>query len=143
MDFQTLQLLFRCRCEFSHDTLRLRELSDTEYMICSYVRSHADCSQDEAATALKTDKTTVAKALHTLEEKGCIERIQDPADKRRKRLNLTASGLERTETLLALHERWFSEVFSCLTAEERICFESCCERLLAKAETLAAKEGRA
>ena len=40
MDFQTLQLLFRCRREFSHDTLRLRELSDTEGMICSYLYFH-------------------------------------------------------------------------------------------------------
>ncbi len=68
MDYQTLNLLFRCNKEFSHDKIRMQELSYTECMICSYIYSHENCSQDDVSVALKTDKTTVGKALAPLEK---------------------------------------------------------------------------
>lgn len=141
MDFLTLNLLFRCGKEFSHETIRLRELSDTECMICSYVNSHGGCSQDEVASALKADKTTVGKALSSLEKKGCVARAQDAFDKRIKRLNLTEKGRERIAELADLHDRWLSQVLTCLSDEERKRFEAYCERLLAAAEELNQKHG--
>ena len=66
MDYQILNLLFRCNKEFSHEKIRKQELSDTECMICSYIYSHENCSQDDVSVALKTDKTTVGKALMSL-----------------------------------------------------------------------------
>ena len=77
MDYQTLNLLFRCGKEFSHAKIRLHELSDTECMICSYIYSHENCSQDEVSAALRVDKTTVGKALASLENKACVVRVQD------------------------------------------------------------------
>ena len=85
MEYQTLNLLFRCGKEFSHEKIRRQELSDTECMICSYIHSHENCSQDDVSAALKTDKTTVGKALASLERKKCVSRTQDPADKRIKK----------------------------------------------------------
>ena len=72
MDYQTLNLLFRCNKEFSHEKIRKQELSDTECMICSYIYSHENCSQDDVSVALKTDKTTVGKALVSLENKRAV-----------------------------------------------------------------------
>ena len=95
MDYQILNLLFRCNKEFSHERIRRHELSDTECMICSYIYSHKNCSQDDVSAALKTDKTTVGKALASLENKGCVARTQDAADKRIKRLSLTDAGWEK------------------------------------------------
>ena len=69
MDYQTLNLLFRCGKAFSHEKIRMQELSDTECMICSYINSHENCSQDDVSVALKADKTTVGKALASLEKK--------------------------------------------------------------------------
>lgn len=63
MNYQTFNLLFRCSKEFSHDKIRLQDLSDTECMICSFIYSHQNCSQDDVSVALKMDKTTVAKRL--------------------------------------------------------------------------------
>ena len=81
MDYQKLNLLFRCNKEFSHERIRMQDISDTECMICSYVYSHEGCSQDDVATDLKTDKTTVGKALASLKKKNCVVRTQDKADK--------------------------------------------------------------
>ena len=136
MEFQTLNLLFRCGKQFSHEKIRMQDLSDTECMLCSYIYSHEGCSQDDVSVALKTDKTTVGKALAALESKGCIERKQDKADKRRKLLHLTESGREKTAELLNIHNSWLSEILTCLSPDEQKQFESCCERLLAAAENL-------
>ena len=136
MDFRLLNLLYRCSREYSHAEIRTRDMSDTEYMICSVLYAQPDCTQDEAAAALKMDKTTVAKALQTLEERGCIERRQDSDDKRKKRLKLTDAGRKKMEGLTDLHDRWLNEVMTCLNEEEKARFEDYCERLLTAAEKL-------
>ncbi len=141
MDYQTLNLLFRCNKEFSHEKIRLQELSDTECMICSYIYSHKNCSQDDVSVALKTDKTTVGKALASLESKACVLREQDSADKRIKRLELTESGREKVSELLDIHNNWLRDIMTCLTEEEQKQFENYCERLLAAAEKLTQKNG--
>lgn len=140
LDFRTLNLLFRCGKQFSHRKIQMKDLSDTECMLCSFICSHPGSTQDEAATALKTDKTTVAKALVTLEEKGCILRTQDTGDKRRKRLSVTEAGRERISELTDIHDNWLSEILTCLSEEEQKNFENYCERLLAAAEQLAEKQ---
>ena len=136
MDFQTLNLLFRCNKEFSHEKIRMQELSDTECMICSYIYSHANCSQDDVSVALKTDKTTVGKALTSLENKGCVIRTQDAEDKRVKRLTLTGEGREKVAKLVDVHNNWLRDIMTSLTEEEQKQFENYCERLLAAAEKL-------
>ena len=136
MDYQTLNLLVKCSKEFSHKKIRLQDLSDTESMICSYIHSHHLCSQENVSTALKTDKTTVTKAIASLEKKGCLVRTKDPNDKRVKRLSLTDDGKERIASLLDLHNSWLDRVMSSLSKDERKQFENCCAKLLAAAEKL-------
>ena len=136
MDYQILNLLFRCNKEFSHEKIRKQELSDTECMICSYIYSHENCSQDDVSVALKTDKTTVGKALASLESKACVMRIQDEADRRIKRLSLTQVGREKVAELVDIHNNWLRDIMSCLSEEEQKQFEDTCKRLLAAAEKL-------
>ena len=143
MDYQTLNLLFRCGREFSHKKIRMQALSDTECMICSYIYSHERCSQDDVSVALKADKTTVGKALTALESKGCVVRTQDSSDKRIKRLALTKPGREKVEKLLDIHDNWLREIMTCLSGDEQNQFENYCERLLNAAKALTQKaEGK-
>ena len=139
MDYQLINLLYRCSREYSHKKLRIRDLSSTESMLCSYVFSHPDCSQEQAASTLKIDKTTVAKALYTLESKGFIIRASDPVDRRRKQLRLTDSGTREVSSVVELHNNWLSQVKSCLSKDEQARFEDYCKRLLTAAETLSGK----
>ncbi len=134
MDYQTLNTLFRCSKEFSHDKIKARDISDTECMICSYIYSHDKCSQDDVAGALKTDKTTVGKAIASLEKKGYIGREKDPVDKRINRLSLCAEGYDKITDLINIHNEWLSDIMTCLSAEEQLQFQSYCERLIAAAE---------
>ncbi len=142
MDYQILSLLFRCNKEFSHEKIRKQELSDTECMICSYIYSHENCSQDDVSAALKTDKTTVGKALTSLENKACVVRIQDEEDKRIKRLSLTDVGREKVAELIDIHNNWLHDIMTCLSEEEQKQFENYCKRLLAAAEKLTEDGGK-
>ena len=141
MDYQILNVLFRCSKEFSHKKIRQQALSDTECMICSYVYSHENCSQDDVSVALKTDKTTVGKALASLESKACVVRMQDEADRRIKRLSLTDVGQKKVAELVDLHNNWLRDVMSCLSSEEQKQFENYCRRLLDAAEKLTDQGG--
>ena len=141
MEYQTLNLLLRCSKEFGHKIIRSQSLSDTECMICSYIYSHNRCSQDDVSIALKTDKTTVGKALAALEAKGCVTRTVDKNDRRIKRLSLTVSGRDKITKLINIHDNWLTEIMSCLSAAERKQFENYCERLLAAADMLKHNSG--
>ena len=141
MEYQTLNLLFRCNKAFSHEKIRSQELTDTECMICSYIYSNESCSQDDVSVALKTDKTTIGKALTSLEKKSCVNRTVDSADKRIKRLSLTDIGREKIAELVDIHNNWLREIMTCLSEEEQKQFENCCERLLAAAEKLTRQNG--
>lgn len=141
MDFQTLNLLFRFGKEFGHKRIRNRGLSDTECMLCSYVSSHPGCSQDDAVQGLRMDKTTAARALGALEEKGFLRRTQDGRDRRKKVLRITPAGEESISGILHLHDRWFHRVLSVLSEEEQRQFEQYCLRLLRAAEELLPETG--
>ncbi len=59
--------------------------------------------------------------------------IQDKADKRIKRLSLTAVGREKVAELVDIHNKWLCDIMTCLSVEEQKQFENYCERLLAAA----------
>ena len=140
MEFQTLNLLLKCGMDFSHRRIRTHGLNDTECLICSYVYSHEGCSQDNTAKALRMDKTTAAKALRSLEDKGFVTRSQDAEDHRRKLLKLTPSGAERLSEVVHLHDSWMHRVLTCLSEEEQSQFENYCTRLMQAAEALLEEE---
>lgn len=139
MDYQMLNLLFRCNMEFNHQKIRSHGLTDTECMICSCVYSNEGCSQDDVAKALSMGKTTAGKALQKLETKGLVIREEDPADRRKKVLRITEKGKKQISGVLDLHDRWFGSVLSCLSPEEQKQFESYCVRLLNAARALETK----
>ena len=140
MEFGTLDLLFKYGREFGHRRIRSRGLSDTECLLCSFVSAHPGCSQDDAVQGLHMDKTTVAKALRTLEEKGCLTRVQSPNDRRKKVLTVTKAGEEKLAAILHLHDQWMSRVLAALNPEEQTQFENYCVRLLRAAESLHAED---
>lgn len=136
MEFGTLDMLIKCGKQFRHERMRERGLSETECMLCSFAYAHPGCSQDDASRGLMIDKTTVAKAMLTLERKGLIEREQNGEDRRRKSLRLTERGQERVSAVIGLHDRWMKEVLSCLEPQEQAQFEEYCRRLQRRAEEM-------
>lgn len=136
MDFQTISLLSKYAKDYGHAKIRDAGVSDTEHRICAFLYFHRDVYQDMVANTLMLDKTTVAKALVSLEERGLIERIQNPDNRRKNVLNITDEGKETIADSVSIYDEWLEKVESCLSEEERKQFHCYCLRLLEKAKEL-------
>lgn len=140
MDFATFSLLSKYAKEYASSKIRRVGVSSTEHMLCSFLYFHQGVSQDMIASSLLLDKTTVAKALASLEERALITRVQDPQNRRRNILNLTKSGKQTITDIVDIYDVWLKELESCLTDEERQQFHQYYLRLLEKAKEINAKQ---
>ena len=136
MNYQTLNLLYKCSKEYSHKKIRLEDLTDTECMICSYIYFNPNCSQEDVSINSRIDKTTVGKAVNSLEKKDCVRKTKDENDRRINHLSLTQNGNTKIKKLLTLHDTWLQQILSVLLEDEKLQFEEYCNRLLKKAEML-------
>lgn len=136
MNFYNMSLLMKYAKEYGHEKIRVVGMSDTEHTICTFLFGHDGVSQDEVADALKLDKTTVARALQTLEEKGFVSRSPNPENRRKNILRLTTDGKESISEVVDIYDRWFAKISSVLSAEEQAQFDHCCSRLLSEAKKI-------
>jgi DNA-binding MarR family transcriptional regulator len=72
--------------------LRVRGLTYAQYTALLALSAHDGMSQAELAQALDTDSTTAMVLRTSLERKGLVDRVDDPADGRVKRIEITDSG---------------------------------------------------
>lgn len=139
MDFATIGLLSKYAKDYGHAKIREAGVSDTEHMICTFLYFHRDAYQDMVANSLMLDKTTVAKAMVSLEERGLIKRMQNPGNRRKNILNITDAGKETIADVVDIYDVWLEAVGSCLSVEEKEQFHALCLRLLHKAKEISGK----
>ncbi len=139
MVFNTISLLSKYAKEYGHAKIREAGVSDTEHIICTFLYFHSDAYQDMIADSLMLDKTTVAKAILGLEERGLIKRIQNPDNRRKNILNITDAGKEKIADVVGIYDEWLQKIESCLTDAEKEQFHDCCLRLLEKAKEISGK----
>ena len=139
MDFNTINLLLKYAKEYGHAKIREVGVSETEHQISTFLYFHADAYQDMIANSLMLDKTTVAKAILSLEERGLIKRVQNPDNRRKNILNITEAGKETISHVVGIYDEWLENIASCLSNEEREQFRGYCARLLEKAKELSLK----
>lgn len=136
MGFHSLNRLLRYAKEYGHTRIRNAGVSDTEHQICAFVHFHHDLSQDAVATALCLDKTTVAKALRSLEAKGYIRREQNPENRRKNILSITDAGRKNIADVADVYDVWADAVYACLSSEEQKAFDEYLVRMIGKARQL-------
>jgi len=139
MDFTTISLLSKYAKDYGHAKIREAGVSDTEHIICTFLYFHSDAYQDMIANSLMLDKTTVAKALVSLEERGLIKRIQNPDNRRKNILNITEAGKETIADVVDIYDVWLEAIGSCLSDGEKEQFHALCLRLLEKAKEISSK----
>ena len=139
MGFHSLNRLWRYAKEYGHTRIRNAGVSDTEYQICAFLHFHYDMSQDAVASALCLDKTTVAKALLSLEIKGYIRREQNPENRRKNVLSITDEGRATITDVIDVYDVWTDEVCSCLSMEEQKAFNDYLGRMVEKAKQISDK----
>ncbi len=136
MNYQTINRIAKYAKEYGHNKIRDAGFSDTEHKICTFLYFHSDVSQDMAVKALMLDKTTLAKALVALEERGLILRIQNPSNRRKNILNITETGKATIADIVNIYDEWFLSVAACLSADEQVQFDDYSTRLLQKAQEI-------
>ena len=139
MVFNVISLLSNYAKEYGHAKIREAGVSDTEHKICTFLYFHSDAYQDMIADSLMLDKTTVAKAILCLEERGLIRRIQNPDNRRKNILNITDMGKENISDVVGIYDEWLEKIETCLTDTEKKQFHDCCIRLLEKAKEISGK----
>lgn len=118
----------------SHRVFVARELSSlklTDAQVACIFRIHRQpgVTQDELSWFFQVDKGTIARITRRLEERGLIMRKQDPQNRRRYMLSLTAQGEELIPLIREVEDRWTDLLFENLTDEERDTLMEMCRRL--------------
>jgi DNA-binding MarR family transcriptional regulator len=77
------------------------------------------CSAQFIAQCTRTHKSTISRAVTALLQEKLIERVENEADRREFRLQLTAKGRALYEDLFPQLLRREDEILACLSAQER------------------------
>lgn len=136
MNYDLISLLSKHAKDYGHKKIREAGVTDTEHKICTFLYFHSDVYQDMIANALMMDKTTVAKALLSLEARGLVFRSQNPENRRKNILRITAAGKETIADIVGIYDEWLARISDCLSPEEQQRFDEYCRRLLAAANEI-------
>ena len=136
MDFNKFNLFFRCGRDYGRIMTKDLGVNDTEYTICAFLYFYKDAPQDMISKSYMLDKTTVAKALQSLQQRGLITRSVNPDNRRQNFINLTDAGKDLIKDALFVYDDWVKTVSSSLTDEEQEQFEAIMDKLLKSAMDL-------
>jgi DNA-binding MarR family transcriptional regulator len=77
------------------------DVTAVQFAILQVLLNAPSADQVTVAEAVALDAATSGAVIARLESKGWLERVTDPADKRRKRLQLTALGQQAAQNMTA------------------------------------------
>lgn len=95
-------------------------LTPVQFSALIAVRENPAVDQARLAGAIAYDRTTIGGVVDRLVEKGLMQRLADPADRRSKRLKLTKAGLDTLSVVEPLVVRSQNELVSTLSEKEKI-----------------------
>jgi DNA-binding MarR family transcriptional regulator len=113
--FQIVQLVgLRTEWPFGDVTLSL-----PEFVTMFELAERGELSQQDLADALRVDKSRASRLGSSLEERGWIERVRDPANRRVYRIRLTSEGERIAKRAAAIMHERHAAVFDAMTERER------------------------
>jgi len=87
-----LQRAARATARRFDTAFRALDLTNQQFSLLMSLNRPAPASMREVATLLAMDRTTLTAALKPLERRGLVTVTVDPADRRSRKLSLTAAG---------------------------------------------------
>lgn len=136
MDFNKFTLFFRCGREYGRAVTKDLGVNDTEYTICAFANFYPNAPQDLISKSYMLDKTTVAKSLQSLEQRGLITRTVNPENRRQNLINLTDAGKDLIKDSANVYNDWVDKVSEALTEKEQEQFDKMLTKLLDEAMRL-------
>jgi len=96
------------------EALRPVNLTNGQFSLMMSLNRPQPASRSSVAALLALDSSTLTAALKPLERRGLVQIISDPADRRNKRLALTAEGREVLAAAVPIWRSSHAEVESLL-----------------------------
>ena len=96
------------------------DLTIKEYSVLLRIRFAGRSTQHDLVELFKVSGAYMAKLLKKFEDEEYIIRIENPENRRKKIVELTEKGVEKTDKLIKVIDEWEKEVTSDLTEDEKI-----------------------
>lgn len=96
-------------------------------------------SQDDIAEALLIDKSSVARCLSNLEERGLVVRTVSPTDRRVTLVELSPEAVALVPKIREINVKWREFMMEELSEEERQIFSDAIEKIYQKVRVCAAE----
>lgn len=106
------------------------QLTPTQFFALARLHETGKLSQNRLGRLAAMDPATIQGVIRRLQERGFIERLPDPNDRRRMVLSLSPLGRETVTALLADAESIGEEILSPLDPEQRRTFLSLLKKLV-------------
>lgn len=95
------------------------ELSDSQLAALAALEKHTAMSPGELAEHEKVQPPSMTRVIASLEERGLIERMAHPSDRRQVVLTATDQGRDLVRQLRQLRQEWLARRLADLTPAER------------------------
>lgn len=120
----TAELAGRLRLAVTRLARQLRQTSDsdlspTQAAVLATVSAAGPVTLGELAELEKVASPTITKVITLLHEKGLVDKLTDPTDRRFVRVQLTAEGIALLERTRARKTAWLARQLRGLSPEER------------------------
>ncbi|ECG8591013.1 winged helix-turn-helix transcriptional regulator [Salmonella enterica subsp. salamae] len=127
--FHLLRQLFQQHtARWQHE---LPELTKPQYAVMRAIAEQPGIEQVNLTEAAVSTKATLAEMLSRMENRGLVKRENDPLDKRRRFVYLTARGQTQLAAAIPLGDRVDDEFLGRLSDEERDQFTQLVRKMMA------------
>lgn len=135
-----LNNISRSQAIYRHNKVSADDLQGGHYAFVLAICRRPGRSQEELARELCLNKSTVARNLNCLEEKGYILRTPLPNDKRQLSVYPTEKMLAVLPEIKSASEEWMSLLSEGIQEEELMIFNSVLERMQSRAREIIGKQ---
>lgn len=129
-----IAITYRCAMRFRENELNDTGLAGCHTPYLTTLYRQPGISQEEMARQMSVNKSSVARQLAVLEEKGYVRREPSPADRRLLLVFPTEKALEVKERLYRCYHDWSSYLTQDFTDEEQQLLSELMVRIAQRAE---------
>ncbi len=133
---QKLNVVSRCQTLYRSQQLPLEDLNGVHHSMVLVVAHDPGLSQDQIASRLCLNKSTVARALTRLEDAGYVDRRADAEDRRVLRVYPTEKMLAVHSRVREISRQWNELLSENCTEEELAVFHSVLSRMAERAKEI-------
>ena len=112
--------------------LKNKDLTVKEYAVLLRIRFAGKSTQYDLVKLFDVSGAYMAKLLKKFEDEGYIARIENPENRRKKIVELTEKGIEKTDQLIKVIEEWEMEATSNLNDEEKAVLKKLLSKVIIK-----------